>query len=311
VDEKGVSRCSYARNAISATENRRAHSLTFRVRNVIFWTEGEPMPFLGTSSKKDRWRSAVAVLVLHAVVGYALLTAFDIRPGEIVTSALSNLNVIDVPVPATIADDKPKQATPDPEGAASTANLKKTSAPREAPKRIAEIPTKSIPAAPKAGKGRADDAGAANTPGAGTGAGGVGSGFGSGNGGDGTGGGGVTARARLISGKIKNSDYPQSATAAKQGGTVTAHFTVGADGRTSNCRVVKSSDNADIDATTCRLIEQRFRYEPARNTAGQPISDVTGWQQTWWLERGRRKIQRPEDDLPKPPPIYVPPPEGN
>jgi periplasmic protein TonB len=270
------------------------------------------MPFLGASSKKDRWKSAVAVLVLHAVVGYAILNAFDIHPGEMVTSALSSLDVIDVPIPPTVADDKPKQATPETEGAASAANLKKTSVPHEAPKRIVKVPPpKSLPAAPKAGKGRDNDAGAANTPGAGTGAGGVGSGFGSSNGGDGTGGGGVASRAKLVSGKIKNSDYPKSATAAKQGGSVTAHFTVGTDGRASNCRVVKSSGNTDIDATTCRLIEQRFRYEPARNKAGQPISDVTGWQQTWWLERGKRKITRPEDDLPKPPPIYVPPPENN
>ena len=269
------------------------------------------MAFLGAISKRDRWKSAVAVLILHIVVGYGLLTAFDIRPGEIVTNALSSLNVIDVPIPPTVADDPPKKATPEPEGAASAANLKKTSVPREAPKRVVEIPTKSIAAAPKAGKGRENDAGAANTPGAGTGAGGVDSGFGSGNGGDGTGGGGVASRAKLVSGRINNSDYPKSATAARQGGSVTAHFIVGTDGRASKCRVVKSSGNADIDATTCRLIEQRFRYEPARNRAGQPISDVTGWQQTWWLERGKRKITRPEDDLPKPPPVYVPPPEKN
>lgn len=268
------------------------------------------MAFLGTSSKKDRWKSAVAVIVLHAVVGYAILTAFDMRPGDIVTSALSNLNVIDVPVPATVAEDRPKQAAPESRGAASAANLKKTSVPREAPKRVVKVPTKSIAAAPKAGKGRENDTGAANKPGDGNGAGGAGSGFGSGNGGDGTGG-GVASRAKLVSGKIKNLDYPKSATAAKQGGSVTAHFTVGTDGRVKKCRVVKSSGNADIDATTCRLIEERFRYEPARDKAGQPISDVTGWQQTWWLERGRRKITRPEDDLPKPPPIYVPPPDNN
>lgn len=270
------------------------------------------MQFNGESSNNDRLKSAIAVVIIHAVVGYALLNAFDIRPGEIVSQALNDLNVINVPIPPAPAADEPKLATPDPEGAASAANIKKTSAPREAPKRIVKIPTtKPLPAAPKAGKGRENDAGAATTPGAGTGAGGAGSGFGSGNGGDGTGGGGVASRAKLISGKIKNSDYPKSATAARQGGSVTAHFTVGTDGRASKCRVVKSSGNADIDATTCRLIEQRFRYEPARNKAGQPISDVTGWQQTWWLERGKRKITWPEDDLPKPPPIYVPPPETN
>lgn len=268
------------------------------------------MAFASASDKNDRLKSAAAVLLIHVIASYAILSAFDVSAGALIDKALNNLNVTNITVPAIVEDDKPKLATPDPEGAASAANIKKTSAPFEAPKPIVKIPPrKPLPAAPKVGKGRDNDAGAADTPGTGTGAGGAGSGFGSGNGGDGTGGGGgVASRARLIGGRIKNSDYPKSATAAKQGGTVTAHFTVGTDGRPSNCRVVKSSGNADIDATTCRLIEQRFRYEPARNKAGQPIPDVTGWQQTWWLERGKRKIQRPEDDEPKPPPVYVPPP---
>jgi len=265
--------------------------------------------FAGANRKKDRLTSATAVVLLHVIVGFGLLNAFGISADDIERSVARNLNVIAVALP-TLADDKPKVAAQAPEGAASAANLKNTSAPREAPKRLVKIPSKvALPAAPKAGKGQENDAGAANTPGAGTGAGGVGSGFGSGNIGDGTGGGGVAARARLISGRISNADYPPSARAARQGGTVMAHFTVGADGRARKCRVVTSSGNADIDATTCRLIEQRFRFEPARNKAGQPITDVTGWQQTWWLERGKRRITRPEDDLPKPPPIYVPPPD--
>ncbi len=267
------------------------------------------MAFSGASTGNDRLKSATAVVLIHGLLGYAILNAFDIRHGEVVRSSLSSLNVIDVSIPPVVADEKPKQAPPEPEGAASAANLKKKSAPREAPKRIIEIPQpKLLPAAPKAGDGSENDAGAADRPGPGTGAGGIGSGFGSGNRGDGTGGAGIASRAKLIGGRISNADYPKSATAARQGGSVTVHFTVGADGRPSKCRVVKSSGNADIDATTCRLIEQRFLYEPARNKAGLPISDVTGWQQTWWLERGKRKFIRPKDDLPKPPPIYVPPP---
>lgn len=266
------------------------------------------MAFAGDSAKNDKLRSAIAVVLVHVVVGYAILNAFDIHPGEVVKSSLSGLNVIDVSIPPVVADEKLKQATSEREGAASAANLKKTNLPREAPKRIIEIPQpKLLPATPKAGNGSENDAGAADMPGPGTGAGGVGSGFGSGKSGDGTGGGGIASRAKLVSGRISNADYPKSATAARQGGSVTAHFTVGVDGRTSKCRVVKSSGNSDIDATTCHLIEQRFRYKPARNKAGQQISDVTGWQQTWWLERGKRKFIRPEDDLPKPPSVYLPP----
>ena len=267
------------------------------------------MAFSGASANNDRLRSATAVVLIHVVVGYAILKAFDIRPGELVKSSLSSLNVIDISIPPVVADEKPKQSAPEAERAASAANLKKTSAPREAPKRIIETPQpKSLPVAQKAGSGSENDAGAGDLLGPGTGVAGVGSGFGSGNSGDGTGGGGIASRAKLVSGRITNADYPKSATAARQGGSVTMHFTVGADGRPSKCRVVKSSGNAEIDATTCRLIEQRFRYAPARNKAGYPISDVTGWQQTWWLERGKRKFIRPEDDLPKQPSVYVTPP---
>ena len=269
------------------------------------------MAFSGASARNDRLKSAAAVVLIHVVVGYTILNAFDIRPSEIVTSSLSSLNVIDVSIPLIVADELPKQTTPEHEGAASAANLKKTSAPREAPERIIEIPQqKSLPASPKAGSGNENDAGAADRPGTGTGAGGVGAGFGSGISGDGTGGGGIASRAKLVGGRITNADYPKSATAARQGGSVTTHFNVGADGRPNKCRVVKSSGSADIDATTCRLIEERFRYEPARDKAGRPISDITGWQQIWWLERGKRKFIRPEDDIPKPPPVYVPPPSN-
>lgn len=269
------------------------------------------MAFAATTSGKDRLTSLVAVFILHAVVGFGLLNAFGISADGIVRSKISSLSFVSLALPPPIADEKPKPAAPEAEGAASAANLKKTSAPREAPKRIVKVPPTIVqPAAPKAGKGQENDAGAADTPGAGSGAGGAGSGFGSGNSGNGTGGGGIAVRARRISGRITNADYPPSARAARQGGTVTTYFNVGEDGRASKCRVIKSSGNADIDAITCRLIEQRFRFEPARNKAGRPIADVTGWQQTWWLERGKRKIMRPEDDLPKPPPIYVPPPES-
>lgn len=270
------------------------------------------MAFAATTSRKDRLTSLVAVILLHAVAGFGLLNAFGISADDIVRSAVSNINVISIALPPPVAeDDKPKVAAPEPQGAASAANLKKASAPREAPKRIVKVPAKvALPAAPNAGKGQENDAGAANTPGAGSGAGGVGSGFGSGNNGEGTGGGGIAARAKLVRGRITNADYPPSARAARQGGTVATHLNVDTDGRVSKCRVIKSSGNADIDAITCRLIEQRFRFEPARSKAGQPIADVTGWQQTWWLERGKRKIMRPEDDLPKRLPIYVPPPQS-
>ncbi|MDQ2893168.1 MAG: energy transducer TonB, partial [Pseudomonadota bacterium] len=112
--------------------------------------------------------------------------------------------------------------------------------------------------------------------------GGVRDGLGSGARGSGTGGGGTGAR--LIRGQIVNRDYPRDARRDKLGGSVTVRFTVTADGRARGCSVMQSSGVASLDATTCRLVEQRFRYAPARDAAGSPIAEQRGWRQTWWLE---------------------------
>lgn len=271
------------------------------------------MSYAGENGRQERVGSAMLVLLLHAGAALVLLNSLGVQA---VTSVgqdiLKSFDVTSPSPPPAIAIEAEKAA--DEEGATSASNTKKKAVPVEAPKAIIP-PQKPRVVAPKAGKGRESDVGAAQ-PGPGTGGGGTGTGTGNGTSGSGAGGGGaggngggIASRARLIGGRMTNKDYPKSASRAKEGGTVATRFTVGADGRAHNCRITASSGNADIDATTCRLIEQRFRYEPARNRAGEAISDVAGWKQTWWLERGTRVIQRPEDDLPKPPPIYVPPPE--
>ena len=44
-------------------------------------------------------------------------------------------------------------------------------------------------------------------------------------------------------------------------------------GASSGCEVVKSSGSAELDGTTCRLIERRFRYRPARDAQGRAIAE--------------------------------------
>ncbi|MEH3121922.1 MAG: TonB family protein [Sphingomonas phyllosphaerae] len=48
-------------------------------------------------------------------------------------------------------------------------------------------------------------------------------------------------------------------------------YLVWSDGRVRDCRVTKSSGNATLDATTCRLIQRRFRYDPSRDAEGRPV----------------------------------------
>jgi protein TonB len=98
-------------------------------------------------------------------------------------------------------------------------------------------------------------------------------------------GGGGVVRAVHVSGAITNRDYPRAANAAGVGGSVTVVFDVRADGGVEHCRVVVPSGSALLDTATCTLIEQRFRYAPARDAHGNAIGDVAGWKQDWWLAR--------------------------
>ncbi|WP_166041008.1 energy transducer TonB, partial [Sphingosinicella sp. YJ22] len=119
-------------------------------------------------------------------------------------------------------------------------------------------------------------------------------------GGSGAGGsGGGASRARHMSGQIVRRDYPRAAVEARAEGRVETRFTVGTDGRVSNCRVTRSSGNAALDQTTCRLIEQRFRWTPARDAQGRPVAEERGWQQTWWLERRTPAPARPAEPADK------------
>jgi protein TonB len=151
-------------------------------------------------------------------------------------------------------------------------------------------------AAPVAGQGDKASAGAADVPGPGTGSGGIGTGLGSGNQGTGTGGGGgggaMGIRARWIRGRIYDSDYPRRAYNAGIGGTVYLRFVVEPDGRVGRCSVTRSSGNRDLDSTTCRLIQSRFLYRPARDAQGRPVAETVRGEHVWEVE-------------PEPPPIEV------
>lgn len=234
---------------------------------------------------QDRIRAAIGVAAFHALLGYALVTGLGYH---VVSATSERLTLFDVapepPPPPPLVPAKVESKAP--EGAASPANLQAAPAPVVAPPPIVQLEAPPpIVAAPVASTGNDSSAGASDRPGPGTGAGGEGTGLGSGGEGDGIGSGGVVTAAQWVSGRIRNSDYPREAWNARAGGEVIARLEVGADGRVKQCTVIQSSGHADLDATTCRLIKQRFRYRPARDARGNAVPDVKGWKQTWWLER--------------------------
>ena len=239
---------------------------------------------------RDRMQSAAAAAIFHAVLGYALLSGLGV---DFVSPEERRLALFDISLPPPPLLPEP---TPPPErrqerdeGAASPENLKSKATPVVAPPPAIKLdPPPTIIAAPKPSSGAESSTGASDKPGPGTGAGGIGDGTGAGGSGNGTGGGGgAKLRARWTRGSISDSDYPRAASRARAGGEVIARLAIGTNGRVERCTVTRSSGNADLDTATCRLIERRFRYAPARDAKGNAIPDTLGWKQRWWLEPRR------------------------
>ena len=80
-------------------------------------------------------------------------------------------------------------------------------------------------------------------------------------------------------------DYPASAQANGEEGTVQAKLTVSTSGRVSACEIVRSSGHKSLDEATCRILQRRARFTPARAADGRPIaSTVTSPPIVWRLE---------------------------
>jgi len=111
---------------------------------------------------------------------------------------------------------------------------------------------------------------------------GAGSGKGVGNG---AGGGGGGTDLEQIAGEITPRDYPPHLGNAGVGGRVGVLFTVGVNGRVTACTITHSSGVPELDALTCRLIQQRFRYRPSTDRYGRPISDQVEGEHDWTAGR--------------------------
>jgi len=241
---------------------------------------------------RGRAAGAAGAAVVQALFAWVLIAGLAVGVPQSISDPLKLFSVAPPPPPPR-AVPEPRRAAHRKSGKASPANLRAKPAEIVAPKVPIPPPPPPVVAAPKPGPGTAPSAGAAPVPGPGTGAGGEGNGTGSGGEGNGDGDGGTPLE--LIKGHISDSDYPREAYKAGASGTVYLRFIVGANGRVTSCTVTRSSGNADLDNTTCRLIMERFRYRPTRDRSGKAIPDeVTGFHK-WELWR-RDEGEEPDGD---------------
>jgi protein TonB len=114
----------------------------------------------------------------------------------------------------------------------------------------------------------------------------LGSGAGGGTGGSGYGDDEGGSDLEQIAGEITSRDYPRELRDAGIGGRVQFTFTVGPNGRVGRCAITRSSGVPQLDALTCRLVQQRFVYRPSTDRYGRPIEDEVDGEHDW-VARGR------------------------
>jgi len=233
---------------------------------------------------RERAASAAAALVIVAGGLAAIIAglAADMTSGarRDALAAILTLRELEKPRPKEIPAKAHSTAA---KGRPSPPNLRNKATQIVAPP--PRLPPLIVPppvvTAPRAGTGSAAQSGASDHLGPGQGAGGIGDGDGGGGNGDGDGDGDTLTRPRQIKGRLHFSDLPPDLRESKAGGELKLQYRIGVDGRVSDCRILVSSGRPSLDVTTCRLITERFRFKPSRNSRGDPVPAIMvethGW----------------------------------
>jgi protein TonB len=92
------------------------------------------------------------------------------------------------------------------------------------------------------------------------------------------------ARAKADLGSyVSDADYPAAALRSEEQGATRFRLAVGPDGRVRDCTVTGSSGSSSLDTATCRLMKNRARFTPARDSTGNAIGDTVSSTIRWVL----------------------------
>jgi len=85
------------------------------------------------------------------------------------------------------------------------------------------------------------------------------------------------------SGWISTNDYPRRDLVRGNEGTARYRLVVGSDGRVDACEITSGSGHAGLDRATCRLIERRARFNPAKDSSGEIIVGTYSGSVSWQI----------------------------
>ena len=92
--------------------------------------------------------------------------------------------------------------------------------------------------------------------------------------------GGSRATANLAS-YLSDADYPAEAIRNGEEGTTGFELQVGTDGSVTACHILQSSGSRSLDEASCRIMQARARFSPARDQAGNPVPDIVRSRIRW------------------------------
>lgn len=235
-------------------------------------------------SRRPKWGTLILIGLLHvlALFGIARALAPDFTDA-IIDQAASMVSVtVYTPPPPEATPTPPEIPEPD-EGRSGEEAKKAVAKEVTAP----EVPAPRTTPVPRAASTGDANASGARDEGEGTGAGGPGDGTGSGRDGQGSGN-AIVTRPSVRSGNINvTRDFPTPAGGFQslRGTSVIVQFTVGVDGRASDCSVSSPGPDPAINARVCPLVVERIRFNPARDANGNPVSARYGWRQEFFAGR--------------------------
>lgn len=199
------------------------------------------------------------VALLHVIIGYALITGLALQVVKAIVKPLETVNVKDkAPPPDEPPPPPPKDVEIPPYVPPPEVSIQSEAAPTITTQTTVPAPQPPVFTPPAPPAPPAPVAVAAPTP--------------------------SSPKGRGNS--ISEDDYPDASRRAEEQGVTRVQYTVGTDGKASGCTVLQSSGSARLDEATCKIIERRFRFNPATRE-GQPVSETKTQPVRWQLKDAR------------------------
>ena len=211
----------------------------------------------------DRTFAIIIVAIIHALLGYAIVTGLAYNVIHKVADDLKTFNVEEEPPPPPEEPPPPDPVPESPPPVVSPAPIVRTNvAPPPVVQTVRQAPppvvTPSAPPAPVARPAPPPPPPVKTVP--------------------------PRSAVGDLQGLFRGDDYPLSAIERDEQGSVIVRLTIGTNGRVSGCNVTSSSGSRTLDNATCQILQSRAKFTPARDNRGNLTTDTVSQRIRWVLQ---------------------------